>query len=88
MNLIENIRENAKKVHKRIVLPEGLEKRTLIAADYVVGNRMAEIILLGDPLKISDETEKLHLKNLKNVKIVDPLNLVNKDAYVERMVEI
>lgn len=88
MNLVDTIRENAKNVHKRIVLPEGLEERTLKAADYVVNNHLAEIILLGDPLKISKEADRLHLKNLDRTRIVDPLNNCRKDEYVELMVRL
>ena len=35
MKLLEQIRENAKKQQKTIVLPEGTEERTLQAADQV-----------------------------------------------------
>ena len=35
MNLIEQIKESAKKANKKIVLPEGEEERTLKAADII-----------------------------------------------------
>ena len=38
MNIIEKIKENAKKANKRIVLAEGEEERTLKAADIIIEN--------------------------------------------------
>jgi len=42
MNLIEQIKENAKKANKTIVLPEGEEERTLKAADIVLKEGYAQ----------------------------------------------
>ena len=47
MKLLEQIRENAKKQGKTIVLPEGTEERTLQAADQVLAEGIAKIILLN-----------------------------------------
>ena len=49
MNLLEQIKENAKKCNKRIVLPEGTEERTLKAADILIAEGIAQIILIGNP---------------------------------------
>ena len=51
-NLLEQIKENAKKCNKRIVLPEGTEERTLKAADILIGEGIAQIILIGNPAEI------------------------------------
>ena len=48
MNLIEQIKENARKNKQRIVLPESYEERTLKAADHILGDGIAEIILIGN----------------------------------------
>ena len=37
MELLEQIKENAKKQCKTIVLPEGTEERTIQAADQIIG---------------------------------------------------
>ena len=53
MNLLEQIKENAKKYNKRIVLPEGTEERTLKAADILlIAEGIAQIILIGKPAEI------------------------------------
>ena len=62
MNLLEQIKENAKKYNKRIVLPEGTEERTLKAADILKGQARAQIILIGNPAEIKALAEKFDLK--------------------------
>lgn len=62
MNLLEQIKENAKKCNKRIVLPEGTEERTLKAADILIGEGIAQIILIGNPAEIKALAEKFELK--------------------------
>ena len=52
MNLLELIKQNAIKANKRIVLPEGLEERTLKAADIILSENIARIIILGNIDKI------------------------------------
>ncbi|MBZ0241591.1 MAG: phosphate acetyltransferase, partial [Bacteroidales bacterium] len=47
MDLINRIRENAKGSNKRIVLPEATEERTLRAADVILEENLADLILLG-----------------------------------------
>lgn len=47
MNLLEQIKENAKKYNKRIVLPEGTEESTLKAADILLDEGIAQIIRSG-----------------------------------------
>ena len=52
MELLEQIKMNARRHNKRIVLPEGTEERTLKAADVVIAESIARITLLGDPAEI------------------------------------
>jgi phosphate acetyltransferase len=88
MDFLQNIIQNAQKHRKQIVLPEGLEERTLKAADYVLANGIAQITLLGDPEAISEKAKKLGLTNLKQATVVNPKNHPKKDAYVELMLDI
>ena len=78
MNLLEQIKENAKKCNKRIVLPEGTEERTLKAAD----------ILIGNPAEIKALAEKFELKNIGKATIIDPENHEKKEAYADLLVEL
>ncbi len=88
MNLLELIKDNAKKHYKRIVLPEGLEDRTLKAADQAMAEKTAQIILLGDREEILKKSLTFGLKNIENAKIVNPKSHDNKDKYIDLMVEL
>ena len=69
--LIENIKERAKKNKKTIVLPETMDERVLKAADIVLKEQIADVILVGNEDKILDSAKKLGLE-LCGVKIIDP----------------
>jgi phosphate acetyltransferase len=88
MNLLDLIKENAKKQSKRIVLPEGEEERTLKAADIVLKNGYANIILIGNPSKIHEKAKLHGLGNIKKAHVVDPQNIEKEDAYTDMMVEL
>ena len=88
MNLLSVIKENAKQQPKRIVLPEGEEERTLRAADEVLKNGIANIILIGHPSKIKKQAESLDLKSLDNAVVIDPENIDKENTYADLMVEL
>jgi phosphate acetyltransferase len=88
MDLLQQIRANAKKHQKRIVLPEGLEERTLKAADEVLTEQLAQIILIGNRDKILDLAKQFGLKSIEKATIIDPLKHEKKDHYIDMMVEL
>ena len=49
MGLFENLTARAKASRQRIVLPEGTEPRTLTAADRIIADGLADIIIIGRP---------------------------------------
>ncbi|HQG07598.1 MAG TPA: phosphate acetyltransferase [Dysgonamonadaceae bacterium] len=88
MNLIENIIARAKANKQRIVLPEGTEKRTLQAADKLITDGVADIILLGNPDEITTLAEELKLKHIDKATIVDPQNYSKKQTYADLLYEL
>ena len=88
MELINRIKQNAKSLNKRIVLPEGTEIRTLKAADEVIAEGLASIILIGDPTVIKKMAADEGLTNIGKAHLVDPANHPMKDHYIDMMVEI
>ena len=88
MDFIQTIIQNAQKHKKHIVLPEGLEERTLRAADYVVENSIARISLIGNPSLIEEKAGQLGLKNIGNANIVDPKNNPKKKDYMDLMMDL
>ena len=54
LNLINSIVARAKADRQRIVLPEGTEERTLKAANQILTDEVADLILLGNPDEIHE----------------------------------
>jgi phosphate acetyltransferase len=88
MELLDRIKQNARKHNMRIVLPEGYEERTIKAADIAIQEELAQIILIGDPAEINAHAASLGLKNLSKARIVNPKNHEKKDQYIDLMVEL
>jgi len=88
MNLLDSIKENAKKHKQRIVLPEATEERTLRAADQVIEEEIASVILLGNQEKIHQLSKEYGLVNIEDATIIEPENHKMKDAYIDLMVEL
>lgn len=53
LNLINSIVARAQANRQRIVLPEGTEERTLKAANQILTDEVADLILLGNPEEIN-----------------------------------
>ena len=57
LNLINSIVARAQANRQRIVLPEGTEERTLKAANQILTDEVADLILLGNPEEINADSE-------------------------------
>ncbi|MBI4248054.1 MAG: phosphate acetyltransferase [Elusimicrobia bacterium] len=87
MNVIENIRRQARANSRSIVLPEGEEPRTLAAAGILAREQLARAVLLGDPEKIGKDARSRNI-DLSGVKIVDPRSDPKKKLYAEKLAEL
>ena len=88
MDLLKQIVERAKADKQRIVLPEALEERTLRAADRVLADGIADIILIGNPAEIHKLAEARGLENIGKATIVDPLNNPKAEEYAALLAEL
>ena len=88
MNLIDEIIAHAKADRQRIVLPEGTEERTLKAADRLMADGVADIILLGDPEVIKTLAERLGLENIGQATVINPLTDDKRQVYTDLMLEL
>ena len=88
MNLMEKIWHNAKQAQKCIVLPEGSEERTLKAAETILKEGLAKLILLGNAAEIHEKAKQLGLSHLSQAHIIDPENNPEKQVYAEMLYEI
>lgn len=87
MELLEQIRQKAKANKKRIVLPEGTSERTVKAADIILKEGLAELILLGNIDEIKALEAKFSL-DLSKAEIIDPVNSPKKELYIEKLLEL
>jgi len=88
MNLIDSIIARAKSNKQRIVLPEAEEERTLRAADRVLGDDLADIILIGDEKEIMADAEKYGLKNIGKATIRNPKTDAKTEEYAALLAEL
>ena len=88
MDLVKKIIERAKSDKQRIVLPEATEERTLRAADRVLADDVADIILIGNPEEINSLAAKWGLENIGKATIVDPENNPKAEEYAAQLAEL
>ncbi|NLK82235.1 MAG: phosphate acetyltransferase [Bacteroidales bacterium] len=82
------VQKLAKQYKQRIVLPEGTEPRTIRAADIIIKEKIAEIVLIGNPDFIKDFAQKENLQHIQFATIIDPLNHDKIEEYARLVVEI
>jgi phosphate acetyltransferase len=88
MGLLENIWASAKVLQKTIVLPEGVAERTLKAADIILKEKLAKIILVGDQQIIASKVKELGLENIANAEILDPVSHPKREELIQLLLEI
>lgn len=88
MDLLQQIVARAKADKQRIVLPEAEEERTLKAADKVLADDLADIILIGNPDNIKKLAAEWGLANIGKATLVDPLNNPKSEEYATLLAEL
>lgn len=81
MTLFERLTTRARQNRQRIVLPEGTEPRTLTAADRLLADELADIILIGNPTDIKKMAAEMNLTHIEKATIVDPADESVIDRY-------
>jgi phosphate acetyltransferase len=87
MEFLDQIKERAHRLNNRIVLAEGTELRTLKATEIILREKLARIILLGNPREIEILTKKEGI-DISGVEVIDPSTNSKRQQYAEMMVEI
>jgi phosphate acetyltransferase len=88
MNLLDQIKERAKANTQRIVLPEGTEIRTLKAADIILKEKIADLILIGDNEEIEKLASENNLTHITKATILNPKNDPKMEVYSNLLFEI
>ena len=88
MELIEQLVARAKANKQRIVLPEGTEERTLKAANQILTDEVADLILLGNVEEIETLAKKWGLGNIHSATIIDPATSEKAEEYAQMLCEL
>lgn len=85
MSFIESIKERAKQNKKRIVLPETMDRRVLEAAEKIIREDIADIILIGKEEDIAENSKGL---DISGAKIINPFTSDLTEELTLEFVEI
>ena len=88
MDLLAQIVARAKSNKQRIVLPEATEEHTLRAADQVLADDIANIILIGNPDEIKKLAAEWGLTHIDKATIIDPDNNPKAEEYAQLLTEL
>lgn len=88
MALFDRLTKTAQENKQRIVLAEGTEPRTLTAADMIIRDGIADIILLGKPEEIKAKAAELSLSNIGKATIIDPTDTAFTEKYAQLFYEL
>ena len=88
MDLLQQIVARAKSDKQRIVLPEAEEERTLRAADKVLADHLADLILIGNPEHIKQLAAQWGLTHIGEATLIDPENNPRSEEYAEKLAEL
>ena len=88
MDFAKCFKEKAKTNIQRIVLAEGTEERTLKAADVVIKEGFADIIIISKPDFITKFAKENNLTYLPKATIIDPENHPKMEEYANLIYEL
>jgi phosphate acetyltransferase len=87
MDILQRLRSRAAAQMKHVVLPEGEDDRTIIAASRVAAERIARVTLLGDEEKIRARAAALNV-SLTNVPLLNHAKSPDLDRYAQEFYEL
>lgn len=87
MHLVDRIKAKAKKNLQTVVLPESYDERMLSAAQKIVEQGLAKIVILGN-VDAVQKTAAAKGVNLAGVEILEPVSSPKLQQYAEALVEL
>lgn len=88
MDILAQMTERAKQNKRRIVLPEGDEPRTLEAANILLRDKIADLILIGDPAVINKMAADNGYEYIKEATLFDPATNPKMADYANLLYEL
>lgn len=87
MHLVDQIKAKACANLQTVVLPEGYDDRMVEAAARIVENKLANLVLLGNPAALNAKADELGV-SLAGVNIIDPKSADQLNVYADELVEL
>lgn len=88
MDLLQQMTERARSRQRSVVLAEGNEPRTLKAANRILAEGLAKVILIGNPDEINGLAAELGLEAIAAASIVNPADKAVIDRYAPVLFEL
>ena len=85
MGFIDVIKAKAKADKKTIVLPESMDRRTWVAAEKILKEGLANLIIIGTPEDIGAHSEGL---DISGATIINPQTYEKTQEYIDLFVEL
>lgn len=84
MNFADQLVEKAKKLNKKIVLPETEDERTLQAASRLVKEKICRVVLVGEPDRINSDAKSWSI-DISGCEIMSPKNKELSEPLAEKL---
>ena len=85
MTFLERIKERARADKKKIVLPESMDRRTFEAAETILKEDIADIIIIGTPEEVAENSKGL---DISKATIINPFTYEKTEEYANLFVEL
>ena len=86
--LFEQLKQKAIAKPQRIVLPESTEPRTLRAADRIIADGVAQVILIGNRDDIIAAASELQLTHIERATFINPADAAAIEPYAQLLCEL
>ena len=85
MLMIDQLKERARKNKKTIILPESMDKRIFQAAEIILKDGLADLIIIGTPQEVEENSKGC---DITGATIIDPNTYEKTKEYEDLFVEI
>ncbi|MBR1882389.1 MAG: phosphate acetyltransferase [Muribaculaceae bacterium] len=87
-SLFEQLKTKAVSNRQRIILPESTEPRTLRAANQIIADNVADVILIGNKTEILAQAATMQLPHIEKAQVIDPDNSEAVEKYAQLFYEL
>ena len=85
MAFIDEIKERARAEKKRIILPEGMDRRVWEAAVTVIKENVADVTIIATEEEVKEFSEGL---DIEGIHIINPLTYPDLDRFINDLLNL